>query len=196
MDEEVLVFPSRLLEELGPFDGFCADVERYLPTFLDPGNLLFLPRSLAEEDPTHKQLVPYVVLRSGSQVFCYVRGKKGGEGRLHDRWSLGVGGHICREDGDQGQVAYATGFARELAEEVHIRAPYQQATVGLVYDPATPVGRVHVGVVHLFDLEEPAVDAVDPALAEGGFRPLHEVIAEKDRFETWSALVIDHLLGS
>ncbi len=110
MDEEVLVFPSRLLDELGPFEGISTEIERYLPTFLHPEHLRYIPRSLAEDDPSHKQLIPYVVLRSGDEVFCYTRGKKGGEQRLHDRWSLGVGGHICREDGDEGQIAYEAGF--------------------------------------------------------------------------------------
>ncbi len=194
MDEEVLVFPSRLLDELGPFEGISTEIERYLPTFLHPEHLRYIPRSLAEDDPSHKQLIPYVVLRSGDEVFCYTRGKKGGEQRLHDRWSLGVGGHICREDGDEGQIAYEAGFARELAEEVDIRSGYRQRIVGLVYDPSTPVGQVHVGVIHLFDLDRPEVVGIDPALAEGTFRRIVEVASERDRFETWSALTIDHFL--
>ncbi len=194
MDEEVLVFPGRLLEELGPFEGISTEVERYLPTFLHPDQLRYIPRSRAEEDPSYKQLIPYVVLRSGDRVFCYTRGRKGGEQRLHDRWSLGVGGHICREDGDEGQIAYEAGFARELAEEVDIRSTYRERIVGLVYDPSTPVGQVHVGVIHLLDLDRPEVFGIDPALADGTFRPIGEVARERDRFETWSALTIDQFL--
>lgn len=193
MDEQVLVFPARLLDEAGPFEGFTPQVERYLPIFLHPDHLLYLPRSIAEQDPSHKQLVPYVILQSHDQVFCYTRSKKGSEERLHDRWSLGVGGHICQEDGERGIIAYEAGFARELAEEVEIRSPYQQQILGLVYDPSTPVGQVHVGIVHLFTLQQPLVQAVDPALAHGHFRPISEVIADKNLFETWSTLVIEHL---
>ncbi|MBY0588290.1 phosphoesterase [bacterium] len=194
MEEEVLVVTGRLFESLGRFEGFCENVDHYLPKLLDPAELLYLPRSRAEDDPTHKQLIPYVVLRSHDAIFCYIRSRKGGEQRLHDRWSLGVGGHICREDGEHGAVAYDVGFARELAEEVDIQSTYRQQMVGLVYDPSSPVGQVHVGVVHLFDLAEPRVLAVDPALAEGRFRPIADIVRERDRFETWSTLVLDHLL--
>jgi predicted NUDIX family phosphoesterase len=195
MEEEVLVFPAILLDQLGPFAGFTGDVDRYLPSILDPAHLSYLPRSLAEDDPTHKQLIPYVVLRCQDQVFCYARGRAGGESRLHDRLSLGVGGHICREDGDRGLVAYETGFARELAEEVHIDAASTSRVAGLLYDPTTPVGRVHVGVVHLFELTSPTVRAVDPSLADGRFWTLAEIRSASGRLENWSALVLDHLLS-
>jgi predicted NUDIX family phosphoesterase len=196
MDEEVLVFPSRLLGELGSFCGFSDRVDHYLPTLLDPAHLSFLPRSQAENDPTHKQLIPYVVLRCGEQVFCYTRGKRGSENRLHNLWSLGVGGHVAREDGVAGRAAYDVGYARELAEEVHIETTYEDRIIGLVHDDRTPVGAVHFGIVHVVDLAAPAVRHRDLALAEARFRSLDEVQQEKDRFESWSALVIEHALGS
>lgn len=194
MEEHVLVFPARLLEEAGPFEGFSSEVDRYLPAFLNPDHLRYMPRGLAEEDPSHKQLIPYVVLQCGPRIFCYVRGRKGGEQRLHDRYSLGIGGHICREDGNDGRAAYEVGFERELAEEVIIQGEYRQRIVGVVYDPSTPVGAVHVGIVHLMELDSLNVIARDPALADGGFRSIDEIVADRDRFESWSTLVIDHVL--
>ena len=195
MDEEVLVFPARLLDELGPFTGFCPRVEDYLPTLLAPANLSYLPRSRAEDDPSFKQLVPYVALRCGDAVYCYERGGQGTETRLHRLLSLGVGGHICREDGARGQTAYETGFARELDEEVHIDTTYTGQIVGLVYDPGTPVGQVHFGIVHLLDLAEPRVTYRDPALADARFRPMDQIRSLRDRFESWSALVIENVLS-
>ena len=194
MDEEVLVFSAALLDQLGAFTGFRSRVDDYLPEILAPRNLSYMKRSIAENDPTHKQLIPYAVLKVGDLVYCYGRGKKGGESRLHDRLSLGVGGHICREDGDEGAAAYETGFARELVEEVDIQGRYQSKIVGLVYDPSTPVGEVHVGVVHLLELETPSVIARDPSLADADFLTLDEVVSLRPRFETWSQFVIDHVL--
>lgn len=194
MDEEVLVFSADLLERLGPFTGFRGRVDDYLPEILSPRNLSYLRRSVAENDPTYKQLIPYAVLKVGDLVYCYGRGKKGGESRLHDRLSLGVGGHICREDGDEGTAAYESGFARELAEEVDIQGRYQSKIVGLVYDPSTPVGEVHLGVVHLLELQSPSVTARDPSLADANFLPLDEIVSLRPRFETWSQFVIDHVL--
>lgn len=193
MEEEVLVFPSSVLDELGGLNGFSGDLDRYLPAVLEPANLSYLPRSRAEDDPSFKQLIPYAVLTSGDSVFCYARSKKGGESRLHERLSLGVGGHICRADGSAGVEAYQAGFLRELAEEVAIQADYELTTVGILHDPTTPVGLVHVGIVHLLKLSSPSVRAVDPSLAEGLFRPIASLHQHQGQFETWSQLVIDHL---
>lgn len=195
MDEEVLVFPAAVLERAGEFHGFTDRVDHYLPILLDPANLLFMPRSKAETDPSYKQLVPYAALRHENSVFCYQRGKSGGEARLHERLSLGVGGHISREDGDIGLAAYEVGYARELEEEVAIATPYEQRIAGLVYDPTTPVGQVHVGIIHVLDLAEPNVEFRDPALADARFLALEEIHRLRDRFETWSHFVIDHVLN-
>lgn len=194
MDEEVLVFPASVLDRAGGLQGFSRDVERYIPAVLDPGVLSYTPRKLAEEDPGRKQLVAYAVLACGNAVYCYERGSTGGEARLHRRLSLGVGGHVSREDGQAGAAAYESGFARELAEEVEIAGPFENRIVGVVYDGSTAVGRVHFGVVHLLELESPDVRALDPALAGASFRPIEEVAARRDEFESWSAFVIDEVL--
>ena len=98
--ERVLVIPAAVLRESGLFHGFSPDVERYLPRVLDPAHFHFLPRALAEHDPSYKQLIPYVVLRCGELVFHYTRGQSGGEARLRALRSVGIGGHICAEDGE------------------------------------------------------------------------------------------------
>ncbi|MFO0944528.1 MAG: phosphoesterase [Planctomycetota bacterium] len=195
MDEEVLVFPSHLLEKLGTFRGYSNAVESYLPTLLDPANLQYLPRSRAEEDPSFKQLIPYTVLRSGEFVYCYTRGNKGTESRLHDLLSIGVGGHISKEDGSEGRIAYDTGFQRELDEEVSIETTFTQRIVGLVHDDSTPVGSVHFGVVHRIDLAAPKVTHRDPALAKARFRPIEELRKLRDQMESWSAYAFDHVLS-
>ena len=194
MDEEVLVFPASVLDRAGGLQGFSRDVERYIPAVLDPAVLTYTPRRPAEEDPSRKQLVAYAVLVCGNSAYCYARGAGGGEKRLHNRLSLGVGGHIARQDGDAGAAAYETGFARELAEEVEIAGPFRNRIVGVVYDGSTAVGRVHFGVVHLLELESPEVRALDPSLAGARFRPIEEIAERRGEFETWSAFVIDEIL--
>lgn len=194
--EQVLVCPASTLDELGIVPGFTSDVERYLPTLLNAANLSYVPRAAAEDDPSLKQLIPYAILRCADRVFCYARSTKGSEARLHGRVSIGVGGHICAEDGQEGITAYHAGFARELAEEVYLQSGYRDSIVGIVYDPSTPVGLVHLGVVHLLELEEPKVRAIDPALSEGAFWSIYEVVAARDRLETWSQLALPVLLES
>ena len=192
MDEEVLVIPADVLFRAGEWSGLQTDVAAFRALLADPRSLEFRPRRLVETDPSLKQLIPYAILRRGDEVFAYRRGKAGGENRLHDLWSIGVGGHINRQDGVPGDLAYQAGFQRELDEEVEIIGPYSHRIVGLLYDPRTAVGSVHVGVVHIVDLEG-AATARDPALVDAGFRSLDSLRQDRDRLESWSQFVIDPL---
>lgn len=196
MEEHVLVFPAALLSRLGKFHGFSSDTARCLPVILADRNLRYLPRSQAEGDPSFKQLIPYIVLKAGETVFCYERGVKGNEQRLHRMSSLGIGGHICREDGAAGRAGYEAGYARELAEEVEIAAPYESRIIGMLYDETTEVGSVHFGIVHLLELAEPSVRPLDSSLARAGFRPIAEIQRNRAAFESWSGFVIEQWFGA
>jgi predicted NUDIX family phosphoesterase len=191
--EYVLVIPTERLRAAGLFQGFTSDVDRYLPLLTDPTALRFLPRDEAEADPEHKQLIPYVVLRHGGTVFAYTRGKKGGEARLHALRSLGIGGHINPVDGAM-SAAYVVGMRRELIEEVDLgHEPPGEAfrLVGFINDDALPVGRVHLGVVHLLDLPGPTARPREEQLAEAGFVAIADALAERERFETWSRFLLE-----
>jgi predicted NUDIX family phosphoesterase len=188
--EYVLAAPTAVFHDLGLFQGFSSEVERYLPQLLQPAHLRYLPRPEAENDPSHKQLIPYIVLRWGDQIFHYRRGKAGGEVRLQARRSIGVGGHINREDGDLAD-AYRQGLLREVREEVELEGPYQERIIGLINDDRTPVGQVHLGIVHLFDLAGPNVRRREAALTDDGFAPLAELRRQSDQFETWSQFLLE-----
>lgn len=84
---------------------------------------------------------------------------------------------------------------RELAEEVAIDAEYDQRCVGLINDDETPVGQVHLGVVHLCDVRRPAVRPREADILDAGFRPVAEILAELDRFESWSQIVVKALFA-
>ncbi len=199
LTEQVLVVPTELFHRLGHFQGFSTDTERYLSDLLNPRNTSYRPRSEMEQDASFKQLIPYVIFRycdaAGSQhVFQYTRGKGQGENRLHSKRSVGVGGHIslddkCREDA----VPYAEGMRRELAEEINIDTPYTERCVGLINDDQTPVGTVHLGVVHIFDVERPDIEPREADILDAGFRPVGELLDELERFETWSQICLQAL---
>jgi predicted NUDIX family phosphoesterase len=155
--EEVLVVPTKLFHGAGLFQGLSRDVDRYLPRLLAAENLQFLPRVRAEDDPSFKQIIPYVVLRWRDQVFHYTRGKGGGEKRLRALRSVGIGGHINPCDHAPGESPYRLGMLREIEEEVFLETGYTEQCLGLINDDATPVGQVHLGIVHVFDLESPRV---------------------------------------
>jgi predicted NUDIX family phosphoesterase len=168
--EQVLVVPTALFHDLGRFQGFRAEgVERYLTTLLDPAYISYRPRVEVEEDPSFKQLIPYCVLRCDGKIFHYTRGKAGGDGRLRSKRSIGVGGHISREDDTNSSDPYREGLRRELQEEVAIDSPWKERCIGLINDDETDVGRVHLGVVHILDLETPQVRPLEESMRESGF---------------------------
>jgi predicted NUDIX family phosphoesterase len=194
--EKVLVFPAALLGEK-PFQGVLMG-EEVAPTMarlLAPANLSYRDRVAAEADPAFKQVIPYVVIHAGNEFFRYRRTSKGGEGRLHGRWSVGVGGHV--NPGDDGGAAecYQAAFLRELAEEVSIDADFVSLVVGLINDDHNEVGRVHFGVVHLVTVTPGTrVRCQDPALADGHFSPLSVLTEDSVHFEPWSVYVIQAVL--
>lgn len=195
-DEEVLVVPASLLVELGPFSGFESAVDRYLPALLDRSNQSFRARSIVEEDPSFKQLIPYVILECNDEqqtrLFRYTRGKGQGEKRLHALQSIGIGGHISIEDA-QGDDWYRNGMQRELSEEVVIECGGKDQIVGLIYDDTTEVGRVHLGIVHVMQLSSCKASPREDHLMDAGFLPLDEVKLGASHMETWSQLCLKNL---
>jgi predicted NUDIX family phosphoesterase len=191
--EHVLVVPTLLFHELGHFQGFHDDVSRYLETLLDPAHTRYMPRDEAEKDPSYKQLIPYCIFRCGDDIFAYTRGTAQGETRLHSKRSIGVGGHISTLDLNQAQEPYLAGMDRELDEEVSIETRYQEELVGMINDDETEVGRVHLGIVHIFDVELPQVLPREKSMIGSGFVPLAQLVSERDQFETWSQICLDYL---
>lgn len=195
--QRVLVVPSAELDRLGRFQGFSPEADRYLRKLLVPELAQFRPRREVEGDPGYKQIIPYVVFRCGDAVFCYTRGTSQGEARLHRRRSLGVGGHVDEADADgRGTLeAYELAMRRELDEEVRIGSPGRMRRVGLINDDATAVGAVHLGVVHLFDLDRPEVEPREEGLAETGFVPLDQLRGQRQSLESWSQICLDAFLS-
>jgi predicted NUDIX family phosphoesterase len=192
--EHILVVPTSVFHRLGHFQGFCGDVDRYWNGLLDPAHTSYQPRDRMEQDPSFKQLIPYVIFQYRDAMgqillFQYTRGKGQGEARLHAKRSIGIGGHISADDAAQAS-AYDEGMRRELEEEVIIETPYSSKIAGLINDDETDVGRVHLGVVHLLTVERPAVEPREKDIIDAGFRPVRELLANIDRFETWSQICL------
>ena len=197
-EEQILVVPESVIQEIGDLEGFEPDVDRFLGPILASDQLSFQPLGPMETDPSFKQLIPYVLLewtdKDGSKkLFTYTRGGGSGESRLHSKRSVGIGGHISSEDAEGGTDPYSTGMQRELAEEIRLESNYSEKREGLIYDPSNDVGKVHLGVVHRFVLESPSVESNEDDLAEGAFVSVDELKADMDRLETWSQLAIQAL---
>ncbi|WP_397570165.1 phosphoesterase [Schlesneria sp. T3-172] len=193
--EHVLVVPTLLFHELGYFQGFESRIDRYINTLLDPAHTSFRPRNEVEEDPSYKQLIPYCIFRYEGKVFFYKRGKLGGEGRLHSKRSIGIGGHISSTDSLSGDRRYLDAMHREIEEEVFLESGFTDRCVGLINDDETPVGRVHLGIVHIFDLDMAKVRPREESILETGFADPAELLQVHDEFETWSQICLKHLFG-
>ena len=129
--EQVLVVPRALFDQIGAFEGI--KTEGWMPRSGVAGSPepLFHRPGRAEEDPSHKQLIPYCVFRCGDRIFHYTRGKSGGESRLHAKISVGVGGHVNPVDMDGGKTgpdAYHAAVTREIEEELDLPEAHSTAS--------------------------------------------------------------------
>lgn len=195
-EEQVLVIKRELFDQLGSFQGLCPEVDRYLQAFLLKENNFFVPRSAAENDPSLKQLIPYAIFRYDGKILHYTRGSKSGEKRLVSKGSVGIGGHI--NDTDESlfsfdQSAYHNAVQREIREELSLGGNFTEQAVALINDDSTEVGRVHLGVVHIVNLENSDVKAGEKAIAELGFATREELLSRKESLETWSQIALEGL---
>ncbi|MBY0459965.1 MAG: phosphoesterase [Gemmataceae bacterium] len=195
LDEKVLVIPTERLRAAGYFHGFRPADDDFRAALLDPTAFQFRPRFEVETDPAFKQLIPYIVLMHDNLLFHYRRGSTGTEKRLEALRSIGIGGHISEADAAGGDDPYRTGMMRELTEEVELGCAFRERCIGFINDDRTPVGSVHLGVVHLFDLDAPAAKSREAALADAGFAHPAVLMEQRDRFETWSQFALDYLVS-
>jgi predicted NUDIX family phosphoesterase len=160
------------------------DIARHLATIAEAAT--FRPRSELEIDPAWKQIVPYLVLRDGPRIFLMQRTRAGADARLHDRWSIGIGGPVPAGDGDP-----IEGLRREWREEIEADFVPECRLVGLLNDDETPVGAVHLGLVYEADAAGRPVAIRETDKLRGAFATIDAVEAHRDDLESWSAFALD-----
>ena len=194
-DELVLVVPTAaVLAELGDGRSWLgirdAGEDRLAELIRRAGT--FRPRPEMEADPAFKQVIPYPVLRDGDAWYLMRRTKAGSDERLHDRYSIGVGGHVNPEDGGlDGNLGAA--LRREWHEELIVDFLPAFRFVGLLNDDTTPVGQVHLGLVYEGDAAGRPVAIRETDKLSGVFASSDEVAAVSDRLETWSRIAFEWL---
>jgi len=190
--EEVYVVPRRDLFPEGAPHGFWAADDSLLFRIRERG--FFAPREEVEEDPSLKQVIPYGVLHRTGSVFLFRRSRKGGDARLHDLRSIGVGGHVNPVDRED---VVPRALAREIGEEVDLPGGWTPRLAGFLNDDTTAVGSVHVGVVVAVEVPPGEVRVRERDRMSGSFLDLSDLLAlhagERAAFETWSALLLDRI---
>lgn len=195
-NENILVIRRSLFDELGSFQGLNFGSEKYLKAILSRGSNFFIPRREAETNPAYKQIIPYALIVFERTVLHYVRGKKAGEQRLVAKGSIGIGGHMNETDESlfaMEEQAYRAGVEREVNEEVKINTSFEDRIVALLNDDSTEVGRVHLGIVHIFKLKEPKVQKREAMITGLSFLTKEELMTRRDSLETWSQICLDAL---
>jgi len=189
-EERVLVVPRRLVPaEAGWYGLRTADLGTFLDVVATHGR--HEPRAEMERDPDWKQIIPYLVLRDADRYFLMRRTRAGGDARLHDRWSIGVGGHL--NPGDEG---LSGGLRREWREELIADFEPAFTPFALLNDDTTEVGAVHLGVVVLADAAGRPVAVRETHKLSGAFASPADVAAGAEHLETWSRIVFDALEAS
>jgi predicted NUDIX family phosphoesterase len=185
-----LVVPRAALFWAGPFRGVATHgLDEYLARVRRCG--IFRRRGAVEDDATLKQIIPYVLVRCGGRHMLFRRTRAGGEARLHNLYSIGVGGHVARADVAGAADVIAAGLRRELDEELVLTGEWSARLVGVLNDDDNPVGRVHFGVVHVVDVRTGEVAIRETERLVGRLATAAEVRAAYPLMETWSQLVID-----
>lgn len=186
-DELVFVVPREsITDEAGWYGIRTGDLDAFLEALERDGR--YETRTAMEFDPSFKQIIPYLVLRDGERFFLMRRTKAGVDKRLHDRYSIGVGGHL--NPGDGGVLG---GLRREWHEELVAEFEPEFRLVGLLNDDTTEVGAVHLGAVYVADATGRPVEIRETDKLSGAFAEPHEVAAVVDRMETWSRLCFEFL---
>lgn len=189
--EEVLVVERKALEALLPGEVFVREGIEAVRQFILREHT-YLPREQAEHDARVKQIIPYVLIRRGEQYYLLRRLKKQTEQRLHDKLSLGVGGHINPSEEAGGDPLQA-GLLRELAEEVDVEDVKSLRCVGLINENNGGVSDYHTALVYLLETEG-EVHVRETEKMTGSWAAVQELQEKFSALETWSQIAVSALI--
>lgn len=154
----------------------------------------FVSRPMAEKDPSYKQIIPYIILQTRDLKMTAVYSRQGSEKRLHDLWSVGIGGHINPVDMDSRSDSFEQvllkGMQRELSEELsHCVETDQPVFSGVISEDMTDVGKVHLGAVFQILTEQPDHYLPGEELYDFSWKPTRDL--DQLNMELWSTLALE-----
>ncbi len=192
LQEKVLVVPSEIINSLCP-KPFSANTTGVKEAAITKGR--FLARKIAETDFNFKQIIPYVLVRHENRYILMRRTTKQTEARLHDKYSIGVGGHINDEDAAKGiENVIHCGMRREIEEEIHIKDEKSCELVGVINDNSSEVSRVHLGLVYILTTGSSEFEITEKDKYTANWATVAEMQPYYEKMESWTQIVYDNLL--
>ncbi len=155
----------------------------------------FHSRYDCEDDELVLQVIPYVLaFGPDNNIFTYIRAtniEDYGDVRLFGKYSIGLGGHIVRNDAPK---YIRNCLVREVTkEEARIYGKYSPPKlVGTMMAYEKPVDRVHFGLVYTMHVEG-RVRANEKSITPLGMKSFRWLSEHSNPFETWSKILIPYL---
>lgn len=194
MKEKILAVKRSLIVDLLEQKeyGLINDSNGFYQIILE--NAIIVDRDLVENDPSIKQLIPYVILGYNSNYVLLKRKPKQNEKRLHNKMSLGIGGHINPSDTLEQNDIIISGLFRELNEEIHIKNYSMPEFIGYINDDLSDVGSVHLGLLYKISLSDDNFEILEKDKMEGSLVSIDSINDSYNNLESWSKIVFDEYL--
>ena len=194
--EKVLVIAMNYLRDFVRPN--CINVSGNIHDFLNTvqKESCFIPRSNAENDYNFKQVIPYIYISHDKCIYLTNRKSTQSESRLHNKYSLAVGGHINEFDIGGIDNIVQNGMLRELNEEVIVDSSdiLEISAKCLISDDTNEVGRVHIGIVYHVSLKSAKCTVNEIDMMDGKWIQLTDIPAYYEELETWSQIIYDFIL--
>ena len=195
MSESVMVVNNRLISPIINIkDNGCLITgnDQVFDNIIE--NHSFMPRSEAEYNFDFKQVIPYVIIRNVNEYLLLKRTSRQTEKRLHNKYSLGIGGHINPAPSIPEENLITNGLYKELGEEILLDDPGKLRFIGVINDEGNSVSRVHLGLLYLLETISSKYQILESEKMTAQWVAKDRLIDFYDNLETWSQIVYDNYI--
>lgn len=159
-------------------------------------NKIFVNRGAAENDFTLHQIIPYVAIRCEHDWFVTKRTSKQTESRLHNMYSIGLGGHINPDESISSDTNIVeAGMYRELEEEIAWHSHYNKnvSLAGIISDDSTEVSKVHLGLLYIVSIDTKDIDIREHEKMTAEWMGIDRILTLGDSLESWSQIALSYI---
>jgi predicted NUDIX family phosphoesterase len=193
MSEQIMVIDKGLISHRIIKDKMCLiteDTQELIDLIVEEHR--FIARDDVEDNERYKQIIPYVIISNDQQFYMLQRTKNQTESRLHNKYSLGVGGHINPIKLEWKDEIITEGLRKELREEISFKGNYKLEFIGLINDESSSVSRVHLGLMYILTSESPeSISVIERDKMTGLWIDKSDIEEYYNEFESWSQIVYD-----